>query len=96
MAEQFSTAHANRHRKTLSLLCLAAAGGSVEPFWGLYQQHQKPEIRDILSKYRVGTLKGAPKMAAVQEVRALDLTAAIFLLRIGGADLLPTLPGACH
>jgi hypothetical protein len=48
----------------------------VEPFWGLYQQHQKPEIRDILSKYRVGTLKGAPKMAAVQEVRALSLAAA--------------------
>lgn len=46
----------------------AAAGGSVEPFWGLYQQHQKPEIRDILSKYRIGTLKGAPKAAAVTEV----------------------------
>lgn len=40
----------------------------MEPFWGLYQQHQKPEIRDILSKYRIGTLKGAPKMAAVQQV----------------------------
>lgn len=40
---------------------MLAAGGSVEPFWGLYQQHQKPEIRDILSKYRIGTLKGAPK-----------------------------------
>lgn len=75
VADRCSTAHANRHRNTLPLLCLAAAGGSVEPFWGLYQQHQKPEIRDILSKYRIGTLKGAPKMAAVQEVRARDLAA---------------------
>lgn len=54
---------------TGALLYLAAAGGSVEPFWGLYQQHQKPEIRDILSKYRVGTLKGAPKAStAVPQV----------------------------
>lgn len=75
VAQRCSTAHANRHRNTLPLLCLAAAGGSVEPFWGLYQQHQKPEIRNILSKYRVGTLKGAPKMAAVQEVRTLDQAA---------------------
>jgi hypothetical protein len=41
----------------------------VEPFWGLYQQHQKPEIREILSKYRIGTLKGAPQAStAVMEV----------------------------
>jgi len=38
---------------------MLAAGGSVEPFWGLYQQHQKQEVRDILGKYRIGTLKGA-------------------------------------
>jgi sulfite oxidase len=59
------------------LLCAAspgaAAGGSVEPFWGLYQQHQKPEIRDILSKYRIGTLKGAPKTAAATEVGGVGM-----------------------
>lgn len=54
-----------------SLYPLHTAGGSVEPFWGLYQQHQKPEIRDILSKYHIGTLKGAPRAsAAVPQVRA--------------------------
>lgn len=40
--------------------CASAAGGSVEPFWGLYQQHMKPEVQDILKQYRIGTLKGAP------------------------------------
>lgn len=54
----------------LAVVVCAAAGGSVEPFWSLYQQHQKPEIRDILSKYRVGTLKGAPKQSAVPQVSA--------------------------
>lgn len=44
---------------TSSLLC-PAAGGSVEPFWGLYQQHMKPEIlKDVLEPMRIGNLKGA-------------------------------------
>ncbi|KAF8069467.1 hypothetical protein HT031_001583 [Scenedesmus sp. PABB004] len=50
--------HASRRRAR------AAAGGSVEPFWGLYQQHQKPEIRGILEKYRVGWLEGGAAAAA--------------------------------
>lgn len=45
---------------------LPAAGGSVEPFWGLYQQHQKQEIRDILEKYRIGSLKGGAKPVTAQ------------------------------
>jgi hypothetical protein len=35
-----------------------SAGGSIEPFWGLYQQHQKGEIREILEGMRIGSLKG--------------------------------------
>jgi hypothetical protein len=30
----------------------------VEPFWGLYQQHQKGEIRELLEGMRIGRLKG--------------------------------------
>lgn len=49
------------------LLCqclfLLTAGGSVEPFWGLYQQHQKQEIRDIIEQYRIGSLKGGARPA---------------------------------
>jgi hypothetical protein len=72
----------------------AAAGGSVEPFWGLYQQHQKPEIRDILSKYRIGTLKGAPKQAAVQQVSAGPGPAGCLLVGAPSAQTLcPLLPG---
>ncbi len=37
---------------------MLAAGGSVEPFWGLYQQHRKPEVLEILEPYRIGTLEG--------------------------------------
>ncbi|KAI8471760.1 MAG: Oxidoreductase, molybdopterin-binding domain-containing protein [Monoraphidium minutum] len=37
---------------------MLAAGGSIEPFWGLYQQHQKGEIREILEAMRIGSLKG--------------------------------------
>jgi sulfite oxidase len=39
------------------------AGGSVEPFWGLYQQHQKPEVQLILQQYRIGSLKGGTPAA---------------------------------
>eukprot|EP00882_Tetradesmus_deserticola_P000961 GHRQ01001042.1.p1 GENE.GHRQ01001042.1~~GHRQ01001042.1.p1 ORF type:complete len:582 (+),score=245.93 GHRQ01001042.1:259-2004(+) len=46
---------------------MLAAGGSVEPFWGLYQQHMKQEVRDILEQYRVGTLEGGAAAAAPTE-----------------------------
>eukprot|EP00879_Flechtneria_rotunda_P019211 GHRR01020172.1.p1 GENE.GHRR01020172.1~~GHRR01020172.1.p1 ORF type:complete len:455 (+),score=128.97 GHRR01020172.1:287-1651(+) len=44
---------------------MLAAGGSVEPFWGLYQQHQKQEVQDIIKQYRIGTLKGAPAQSNI-------------------------------
>jgi sulfite oxidase len=32
----------------------------VEPFWGIYQQHHKQEVQDILAAYRIGRIEGAP------------------------------------
>jgi len=38
---------------------MMAAGASIEPFWAMYQQHQKiPEIVEILEGYRIGKLEG--------------------------------------
>eukprot|EP00798_Chlamydomonas_sp_ICE-L_P032230 gene32230-16793_t len=47
---------------------MMAAGGSVEPFWAMYQQHKKAEVREMLAQYRIGKLEGwsaasAPVMA---------------------------------
>jgi sulfite oxidase len=39
----------------------------VEPFWGLYQQHMKQEVRDILEQYRIGSLKGGAAAVAPTE-----------------------------
>lgn len=30
----------------------------MEPFWGLYQQHRKGEVREMLEAMRVGDLEG--------------------------------------
>jgi len=43
---------------------MLAAGGPVEPFWSIYQQHGKPEVQDILKEYRIGQLVGGPGKAA--------------------------------
>ncbi|EFJ47861.1 hypothetical protein VOLCADRAFT_81306 [Volvox carteri f. nagariensis] len=51
------------HPGGLSKIMLAA-GGSVEPFWALYQQHRKPEVLGILEPYRIGTLEGGAAAAA--------------------------------
>lgn len=37
---------------------MLAAGGAVDPFWALYQQHMKEEVQDILAEYKIGTLVG--------------------------------------
>lgn len=37
---------------------LLAAGGAIDPFWAMYQQHNVPEVKKILAGYRIGTLKG--------------------------------------
>ena len=33
---------------------MMGAGGSLEPFWELYPQHQKAEVFQLLEKYRIG------------------------------------------
>jgi len=36
---------------------MLAAGGAVDPYWSLYQQHNVPMVQEILKKYRIGNLK---------------------------------------
>jgi len=42
---------------------MLAAGGAVDPFWSLYQQHMVSSVYDILKDYRIGTL--SPEDAAL-------------------------------
>ncbi|KAG2422511.1 hypothetical protein HXX76_015979 [Chlamydomonas incerta] len=51
---------------------MLAAGGSVEPFWGLYQQHKKAEVFAILEPYRIGTLEGGAAAAAAASASLKD------------------------
>ncbi|KAK9797815.1 hypothetical protein WJX73_000824 [Symbiochloris irregularis] len=47
---------------------MLAAGGSVDPFWAMYQQHMSPEVQKIMEGYRIGDLEGgAPDNVAVQD-----------------------------
>jgi cytochrome b involved in lipid metabolism len=46
---------------------MLAAGGAVDPFWAMYQQHNKPEINDILKDYRIGVLDGAQEQPAIAD-----------------------------
>ena len=49
------TEFAQAHPGGMSNLLLAA-GGDLEPFWNLYQQHQTEMVRGILSQYYIGDL----------------------------------------
>ncbi|GFR42777.1 hypothetical protein Agub_g3739 [Astrephomene gubernaculifera] len=51
---------------------LLAAGGSVEPFWALYQQHRKAEVLQILEPYRIGSLEGGAAAAAEAAAAGAD------------------------
>lgn len=35
---------------------LEAAGGAIDPFWDLYQQHNNKEVDKILESLRIGEL----------------------------------------
>lgn len=35
---------------------LLGAGKAIDPYWHHYRQHLKPEVQDILSQYKIGTL----------------------------------------
>ncbi|GIL59243.1 hypothetical protein Vafri_13880 [Volvox africanus] len=59
------------HPGGLSKIMLAAGGG-VEPFWSLYQQHRKPEVLQILEPYRIGTLEGGAAAAALASATDSD------------------------
>lgn len=37
---------------------MLAAGGAIDPYWAMYQQHNVPEVHKILESYRIGNLKG--------------------------------------
>lgn len=51
---------------------MLAAGGPVEPFWGVYQQHNKQEVRDILEPYKIGKLAGGQPPVAVVDPYAKE------------------------
>mmetsp|Transcript_29351 Transcript_29351/g.113699 ORF Transcript_29351/g.113699 Transcript_29351/m.113699 type:complete len:550 (-) Transcript_29351:714-2363(-) len=46
---------------------LLAAGGSLEPFWSLYAQHQEEFVYSILEELRVGNLKASDKETLAQK-----------------------------
>ncbi|KAI7843653.1 hypothetical protein COHA_002555, partial [Chlorella ohadii] len=37
---------------------MLAAGGAIDPFWAMYQQHNTDQVRGILEEHRIGRLKG--------------------------------------
>jgi sulfite oxidase len=38
---------------------MLAAGSAIDPFWTMYANHMKPDIRDMLEVYRIGDLKAS-------------------------------------
>jgi sulfite oxidase len=53
---------------------MLAAGAAIDPFWGMYQQHQKGEVRAILEPMRIGNLEGGAKKAPVGDPYANEPT----------------------
>ncbi|EFN57284.1 hypothetical protein CHLNCDRAFT_30609 [Chlorella variabilis] len=37
---------------------MLAAGGAIDPFWAMYQQHNNDQVKGMLEEYRIGRLKG--------------------------------------
>ena len=35
---------------------MLGAGGAIDPFWHIYQQHNTPEILQLLETFRIGNL----------------------------------------
>lgn len=35
---------------------MIGAGSSIDPFWHIYQQHNTPEIAELLENFRIGNL----------------------------------------
>jgi len=51
---------------------ILAAGGSLEPFWSLYQQHQEQFVYDILEEMRIGNLKKEDQAEQMKKVASND------------------------
>lgn len=47
---------------------MLAAGGKLEPFWGLYQQHNTPHVLNILEELKIGHLEGYQVSAVSDDV----------------------------
>lgn len=50
---------------------LLGAGGSVDAFWAVYQQHRGAHVAELLAKYRIGTLAAADAAAAASAAAAV-------------------------
>lgn len=50
---------------------MLAAGGSVDPFWAVYQQHRGEHVAELLGKFRIGTLDAADAAAAATAAAAV-------------------------
>ncbi len=55
---------------------MLAAGGAIDPFWAMYQQHNQEEIRSLLEGYRIGTLVRHlfVTSCSIQCIKAQDLS----------------------
>ena len=54
-----------------------ALGGSVEPFWAVYTQHQAPMVADILRDLRIGTLHPDDVKAQVNGSRGVTQSSSL-------------------
>lgn len=46
---------------------LMAAGSAIDPFWAIYQQHNTPEVLELLEGFRIGNLEGVDLGSAVED-----------------------------
>ncbi|KAI1723667.1 oxidoreductase molybdopterin binding domain-containing protein [Ditylenchus destructor] len=51
---------------------LLAAGGSVEPFWAIYAQHNTKEVAEILEELRIGSLDVEDLKASMAQKRDVN------------------------
>ena len=55
---------------------MLAAGSSVDPYWAMFPQHQKPQVREILAPFRIGSLAAADRDKLKQQERDAAAAAA--------------------
>lgn len=51
---------------------LLAAGGAVDPYWNIYQQHKTPEVLELLEEMRIGNLD--ERDVIVDELKVVTFT----------------------